>query len=766
MKDRPDIAVHETQLSRDLREFDITMIGVGAMIGAGIFVLTGIAAGTAGPALMLSFALNGVVTIFTAMVYAELGSAIPEAGGGYLWVKEALGRSNGFLAGWMSWFSHAVAGSLYALGFGAYFGLLLEEGFGLHIPGLSGPFLEKALAVLIALVFLYINYRGASEMGLAGNIVTLGKLLTIGLFVIFGFIRMVGIENVVDKFTPFFPEGYGAVFVAMGITFIAFEGYEIIVQAGEEVQNPRRSIPRAVFWSLIIVVPIYVLVAIVSVGAIQSPEAGQTTWQFLGLHKELGLVEAARQFMPLGTLILLFGGLLSTISALNATTYSSTRVAFAMGRDNVLPKAFARVHPVRKTPYFSLIVTGAIIIFMIIAIPIEDVAAAADVMFLLLFLQVNYAVIRIREEFGDRLNYGYLMPFYPYVPIIGIVTKAFLAVYLYRFSPTAWYSAGLWILAGLAIFFVWSRSRLEEAERPRIAYEEKEGIRKGARLLVPVADPTHVGTEMAIATALARDQEADLVALNVVRVPSQLPLSEGVKFVDSAQDVLKAVDDFEQQTGGRAIHKVVAVGHQISDVIHRTARAEEASLIVLGWKGRVHEARIHGSVADAVLHNPPADIVMVKDNGLPEKVQSVGVGVSPGLHAQKALRTAISLARGFDAKLRVFSLRLEEHGNGELDKWFEGIREFCLEQGIAAEKLDADIVSAEDLMPGLVNEATKVDLFVVGASRDWVVKRQLFGNIPDTLANKVDRTSIVMVKERETTARSLLRRVWKAVGGR
>ena len=116
-----------TELSRDLSLFDITMIGVGAMIGAGIFVLTGIAAGAAGPALILAFALNGIITIFTAMVYAELGSAIPEAGGGYLWVREGLPGPNAFLAGWMSWFAHAVAGSLYALGFGSYLSLVIAE---------------------------------------------------------------------------------------------------------------------------------------------------------------------------------------------------------------------------------------------------------------------------------------------------------------------------------------------------------------------------------------------------------------------------------------------------------------------------------------------------------------------------------------------------------------------------------------------------------------------------------------------------------------
>ena len=184
-KDRPVIEAHETELSRSLSEFDITMIGVGAMIGAGIFVLTGIAAGTTGPSLMLAFALNGIVTIFTAMVYAELGSAIPEAGGGYLWIKDALGRSQSFLAGWMSWFSHAVAGALYALGFGSFAHLLLERvGWALpHVPVIGT---EKAIGVAIVLVFLAINFRGASETGLAGNIITLAKLAVIGLFIAFG----------------------------------------------------------------------------------------------------------------------------------------------------------------------------------------------------------------------------------------------------------------------------------------------------------------------------------------------------------------------------------------------------------------------------------------------------------------------------------------------------------------------------------------------------------------------------------------------------
>jgi amino acid transporter len=399
VKDKPPPRVEETYLNRDLSEFDITMIGVGAMIGAGIFVLTGIAAGATGPALMLAFALNGIVTIFTAMVYAELGSAIPESGGGYLWVKEAHGGSHAFLAGWMSWFSHAVAGALYALGFGSY-GAHLLRSLALQLPGMESRLLEKGLAVAVVLIFLYINYRGISETGMAGNIVTLGKLAVLALFIGFGLHAILERPEPTDPFRPFFPKGMESIFLAMGFTFIAFEGYEIIVQAGEEVKNPRRSIPRAVFWSLIIVVPLYILVGIVAIGAIQSTGP---TWEFLGEHRELGLVKAAEQFMPFGSFILLFGGLLSTVSALNATTFSSTRVAFAMGRDKALPDLFARIHKRNRTPYMALAGTGVIILLMVLLVPIEEVTTAADVMFLLLFVQVNYAVLRIRREYGDRL---------------------------------------------------------------------------------------------------------------------------------------------------------------------------------------------------------------------------------------------------------------------------------------------------------------------------------------------------------------------------
>ncbi|MFL7894270.1 MAG: amino acid permease, partial [Anaerolineales bacterium] len=159
----------EVTLSRNLNLFTITMIGIGGMIGAGIFVLTGIAAGVAGPALILAFALNGIITSFTAMSYAELGSAFPDAGGGYLWVKQGLGGAQGYLSGWMSWSAHVAAGSLYALGFGR-FATEMWIIAGLSTFGLSVSQMTLIFMTLVIMVFTFINYWGASETGTIGNI--------------------------------------------------------------------------------------------------------------------------------------------------------------------------------------------------------------------------------------------------------------------------------------------------------------------------------------------------------------------------------------------------------------------------------------------------------------------------------------------------------------------------------------------------------------------------------------------------------------------
>jgi amino acid transporter/nucleotide-binding universal stress UspA family protein len=742
-------------LSRDLGLFTITMIGVGGMIGAGIFVLTGIAAGVAGPALVLAFFLNGLVTLLTAMAYAELGSAFPEAGGGYLWVKEGLGGAQGFLAGWMSWFAHAVAGSLYALAFGRFASELLVMA-GVSTLGLSVNQMSLALMTLVIILFTSINYRGASETGTVGNIVTVTKVTILGLFVIFGVIAMGRVEAWHARFTSgFMPNGLMGVFVAMGLTFIAFEGYEIIAQSGEEVINPKRNIPRAVFLAILIAVIIYLLVGVTAIGAITPPD-GMKAYQYLGLQKELAIVDAASQVFPfgVGAVVLLFSGLVSTMSALNATTYSSSRVSFAMGRDHNLPGFFARIHPRRHTPQWAVLVSGGLMIVMAWSLPLEGVAAAADIMFLLLFLQVNVALMTLRHKMPD-LSRGFVVPWFPIVPLIAIVCNALLALNLFSYSPIAWYFAIGWIVAGLLAYYTYF-SKVEALERPKEILLEEVLVSRDYSVLVPVATQEQARILGQIGAILAQANGGEVLALHVVRVPPQLTLGEGRLLLKGGRSYLETVI---QQGKAREVpvHTIIRLGRNVAEAVRKTVDENASNLIVLGWPGYTNTAgRLYGSVIDPVVDDPPTDIAVVRYRAR-RPIRSVLVPVAGGPNGRRAVKMATIMAMaGEDGPARVTLLHVVPIGarNGTLVR-AQQVIDYSLE-GINYEHIEPRIVEGTNVVDTVLRESEGYDLIVLGATNEPLFENLLLGNIAEQIAKRADIT-VIMVKRRSTQLHSFLR---------
>lgn len=761
-------ATDEVTLSRTLSLFDITMIGVGAMIGAGVFVLTGIAAGAAGPALILSFALNGIITIFTAMVYAELGSAIPEAGGGYLWVREGLPGPNAFQAGWMSWFAHAVAGSLYALGFGAFLALLFER-LGVSLGFLEGELLHKGLAILIILLFLVINFRGVSETGTAGNIVTVLKVIILLIFVGSGIWAIYNNPDYLNKFQNFAPNGFVGILSAMGLTFIAFEGYEIIVQAGEEVQNPRQTIPKAVFLSLAIVVPIYILVAFVAIGAV-NPDTNIPTYQWLAEHAELGIAEAARQFMPFGTFLLLIGGLLSTMSALNATTFSSTRVSFAMGRDKNLPDAFADINKWTRTPHKALMLTGALIIFMAVSIPIEDVAAAADIMFMLLFLQVNVAVITIRKKYGDRLHYGYLMPFFPIVPIIGIVTKLFLAIFLFNFSPIAWYFAIAWLAIGFAVYYFYAQPRTKRRSRTPVVLEEKrtvEVVEDRYRVLVPIANPASLPVLLTPAIRTARENDGIITLLHVITVPDQLPLSAGREYIESSKELTREAVAYVEREDV-PVEVLTRISHRPAEAIVQTAYERAVDLLVMGWRGQSQSGTTAiGRNVDDIIEEVNCEVLIVQQSGVPP-FRRILVPIADPLQTKSAVEMTHLLVANDPALVTVVHVFAPETSPEERQQFMDAlqlqIEALQREYPELKEVIKLEEVVAPDIVSALVNMAENYDSVVLGTTRDSWLKQQFFGSKPSRIAQQVE-PPVILVRPKTGAIGFGLRRVLNYIRG-
>jgi basic amino acid/polyamine antiporter, APA family len=572
---------HQHKLVRSLGLLDVVMIGIAGMIGGSIFVLTGPAIGLAGSSVILAFILNAIITLFTAMGYAELGSAMPEAGGGYLWVREGLRRPNAFISGWMAWLAHIIAGSLYAVGFGSFLVSLLQMTNILPIESLFGIIpLDKLTAVAVVVVFTFINIKGASETGKVGTIITVVQLLAISSIIIAGLWAMSSHHNDdwQSNFSDFFPMGLGGLVAAMGLTFIAFEGYEIIVQTGEEVKNPKRNIPRAIFISLALVVIMYCIIAFVSIGAI-FPD--MPSWQFIGLHGELGIMKAAESFMPYGAFIVLAGGLVSTLAALNATTFSSARVAFAMGRHYNLPHKLSAIHPKFKTPYVAVILSSIIMTVMAYALPLEDIAHASAVIFLLLFTQVNLAVISIRRMYGDKLDYGYKTPFFPYVSIIGIILMVSLAVYLLITAPFSWAITILWVLVGFFIYRIFTFKTEIEHYSPTIT-SEGNLVRKDFRILLPYT-PENPDRLIRYAIRVAKEKDGEINILRTIRVPPQTPLSAGIAFTDSAR---KTFDSLEELLNKEDVvwHYFVRISHDATEAVLTTISEQKIDLMIIDYE--------------------------------------------------------------------------------------------------------------------------------------------------------------------------------------
>lgn len=695
----------EVRLAREMSLLDATLIGVGAMIGAGIFVLIGIAAGVAGPGLILSFSLNALIALLTAMSYAELGSCYHDAGGGYLWVKEGLPKWNGFLSGWMSWFAHAVACSLYALGFGAYFDHVLRE-FSIIMPqwGFFSP--QKILAGSIAILFAYINYRGASETGKIGNLVTVAKIIILIIFIGFGLELMVRQGDWRTTFSPFLPNGFGGVFKAMGLTFIAFQGFEVIAQSSEEIKNPRKNIPRAVFLSLLIVVPIYILVAITAIGTV-NPE-GMKPWDYLALQKETALVNVAKNFFVGGGVLILIGGVISTISALNATIYSSSRVAFAMGRDRNFPSFFSKVHHKNFTPHWSILVSLVIIVIMAVSLPIEAVASAADIMFLLLFLQVNLAMISLRKKRRD-LDRGFIVPLFPYLSILGILLLLFLAIYMFKYSILAWVVTIVWSSIGLLMYRFYASKR--EIEHIRKVRTLEQISKKEYNMLVYISDQSTTESLSQIAFAIAKKHNANIIFLYVIELNEGEKLKDDIQLTGKAEELMQQAQGLAEESGIPS-KSIIKISHRISKGIYDTAMEENCNFILLDRKKSVtFFERFFSSVVDSVLQKSTTEVAILHGEISPGKIKKILIPFSGDIHTQLAAEITPALIDFFNAEIR-FAIVFNPASTSEEQKSkVDQIKALLLENNITAKIVT---IVESDILQGILKLSADNDLLVMG----------------------------------------------------
>jgi APA family basic amino acid/polyamine antiporter len=444
-------------LKKVLGPVDLIMLGVGAIIGTGIFVLTGTGSLTAGPALTVSFVIAAIACGFAALCYAEFASTVPVAGSIYTYSYATLGEGVAWLIGWDLMLEYGLAASTVSVGWSGYFQSLLS-GFGLSlptvltaapgsVPGVTTWVNLPALAIMIAVTFMLA--LGIRESAKVNNIMVAVKIGVVLIFILTG-ARHVQPAN----WHPFAPFGSTGILSGAAIVFFAFIGFDAVTSAAEEVKKPSRDLPIGICGSLIICSILYVVVSAIMTGIVPYR-------MFAGVDHPISLaLQHAGESWIAGLVDL--GAILGMTTVILVMAYGQTRITFAMSRDGLLPAPLSSIHPHHGTPFLTTWLVG--IVFGLIAafVPLHVLAELVNIGTLAAFCLVSIAVVVLRVKRPD-LPRAFRCPGVPVVPFTAVASCVTLMAYL---SWHTWIAFGIWLTIGISVYFLYARSRSKLGGEP------------------------------------------------------------------------------------------------------------------------------------------------------------------------------------------------------------------------------------------------------------------------------------------------------------
>jgi len=413
-------------LKRDLGWKEATALGIGAMVGAGIFILSGVAIGKAGTAVLLSFVIAAILEILLGFCYAELASRYPRAGGAYEYVSQTMGPFVGTLIGWSYWGAWLAASSFVSQGFGNY----------LHSLTGAPPLLSAVLLLVVLGLFnmLGIKFSGGVQVG-----IVIVEIIVLILFFVLGF-------GHVDYsfYSPFAPNGMEGILAAALVGFLSMVGWDVIVDAGEEMKNPSKTIPRGILSSIIIVLVLYCGLLFISIGVVP--------WQELGISN-VPVAFASQQFLgDFGPTLVSIIIVISLPATANAFIISISRTAFAMGRRGFLPKKIGTIHSRFQTPVWAIILGVSIQILFTLIRSINIAVNATGFLYLITFIFTIMALfISRRKERKSQFS----VPFYPLLPVAAFIISICLLIPV---GKSGFISGFIWLMIGVGIYFIRSKS--------------------------------------------------------------------------------------------------------------------------------------------------------------------------------------------------------------------------------------------------------------------------------------------------------------------
>ncbi|MYM21999.1 amino acid permease [Duganella sp. FT135W] len=435
-------------LAKVLGPMDLVLMGIGAIVGTGIFVLTGTGAVTAGPALTLSFVIAAIACGFAALCYAEFASTVPVAGSIYTYSYATLGELAAWMIGWDLLLEYGLATSAVSVGWSGYFQSLLA-GFDIHlpvaltaapgaIPGVSTIINLPALCIMLLLTaMLSIGVRESARMN---NIMVVIKIGVVLLFIV------VGARHVTPaNWQPFMPYGMQGTLSAAALVFFAFIGFDAVTSAAEEVKRPERDLPIGIIGSLAVCTVLYVIVSAIMTGIVPFKE-------FLGIDHPVTLaLQKAGENWFAGFVDL--GAILGMTTVILVMAFGQTRIIYAMSRDGLLPKRLSEVHPRFHTPFFATWLVGIVFGILAALVPLNVLNELVNIGTLAAFSLVSIAIVILRKTRPD-LKRAFRCPGVPVIPALAVIFCVTLMAYLSWFT---WVAFGIWLAIGLVIYFTYAR---------------------------------------------------------------------------------------------------------------------------------------------------------------------------------------------------------------------------------------------------------------------------------------------------------------------
>lgn len=444
----------DNRFTKTLSAFDLIALGVGAVIGTGIFILPGtVAATTSGPGIILSFLGSAVVCALAAMCYAEFSSALPVAGSAYSYGNVVMGEIVGWILGWALILEYMLAVAAVSTGWAAYFNSFIE-GFGLHVPkALSGSFNPAGgtyinlVAVLIVLAIAFLLSRGMTTSVRINNWAVIIKIAIIIVFVLVG---MFYIKP--TNWHPFLPYKMKGVFQGAALVFFAYLGFDAVSSSAAEVKNAKKNMPIGIIGTLLVATILYMAVAVVLTGMVKYTKLDVANPVAFAL-------QAVNQNWTAG--LISIGALIGMFTMMVTMIYSSSRLVYSIGRDGLLPSYLDKIEAKHKIPRNALITVTIVIAAMGGLVPLDELTSLVNIGTLIAFTFVSFGIIPLRHRQDIKNEGGFKVPWYPVLPIIsGIACVAMLT----QLKLETWIASGIWFLIGLVLYFSYgfSHSKLNK----------------------------------------------------------------------------------------------------------------------------------------------------------------------------------------------------------------------------------------------------------------------------------------------------------------